>query len=72
MRTLHNKSKWTSKLTTMYKIYNIDYLSQIIPNTRGDDSVYRTRIHENYSWPKCRIELFMKYFVPGTRHKSTL
>lgn len=24
----------------MYKIYNIDYLSQIIPNTRGDDSVY--------------------------------
>lgn len=59
----------TSKLTTMYKIYNKcvpEYLSQIIPNTRSNDSAYRTRNIENYSLPRCRAELFKKSFVPDT------
>lgn len=43
--TLFDRKK-IYKLTTMYKIHNNcvqKYLSQIVPNTRGDDSTYRTR-----------------------------
>lgn len=57
----------------MYKIhdkYVPKYLSQIIPNTRGDESIYmyRTRNFENYSLPitKFRIEFYMKSFVRDT------
>lgn len=61
--------RMTSKLTTMYKIHNKcvpEYLSQIIPNTRSNDSAYRTRNIENYSLPRCRTELFKKSFIPDT------
>ena len=54
-----------NKLTTMHKIQD---LSEIIPNTRGNDSAYRTRNNENYTWPKCRLDAFKKYFVPDTIH----
>lgn len=62
-----------SKLLTMYKIhdkYLLKYLSQIIPNTRGDESIYMylTRNFENYSLPitKFRIEFYIKSFVRDT------
>ena len=60
-----------SKLTTMHKIHNScvpKYLSEIIPNTRGNDSAYRTRNNENYTLPKCRLDAFKKSFVPDTIH----
>lgn len=43
--TLFDRKK-IYKLTTLYKIHNNcvqKYLSQIVPNTRGDDSTYRTK-----------------------------
>ena len=51
---LSNRRK-LSKFTTMHKIHNScvpKYLSEIIPYTRGNDSVYRTRNNENYTLPK--------------------
>ena len=44
------------------------YLSKIIPNTRGNDSAYRTRNIENYTLPKCRLDAFKKSFVPSAIH----
>ena len=55
----------------MHKIHNScvpKYLSEIIPNTRGNDSAYRTRNSENYTLPKCRLDVFKKSFVPDTIH----
>ena len=60
-----------SKLTIMHKIHNScvpKYLSEIIPNTRGNDSAYRTRNSENYTLPKCRLYAFKKSFIPDTIH----
>ena len=60
-----------SKLIIMHKIHNScvpKYLSEIIPNTRGNDSAYRTRNSENYTLPKCRLDVFKKSFVPDTIH----
>ena len=55
----------------MHKIHNScvpKYLSEIIPNTRVNDSAYRTRNNENHTLPKCRLDAFKKSFVPDTIH----
>ena len=57
----------------MHKIHNScvpKYLSEIILNTRGNDSAsaYRTRNSENYTLPKCRLDAFKKSFITDTIH----
>lgn len=52
----------------MYKInHNLvpDYLTKIFPSTRSHDSIYTTRQQQNYSIPKCRLNI---YFVPTAIH----
>ena len=51
----------------MYKNHNNsvpDYLKQIFPSTRGSLSRYNTRNTSDFSIPKCRLQVFKKYFVP--------
>lgn len=61
-----------AKLSTMYKIHNNlapDYLKEIFPSIRTLESNYNTRNREDYTIPKCRLEIFKKSFVPDTINK---
>lgn len=61
-----------AKLSTMYEIHNNlvpDYLKNIFPSTRSLESNYKTRNREDYTIPKCRLEIFKKSFVPDTINK---
>lgn len=56
----------------MYKIHNNlvpDYLKEIFPSIRTLESNYNTRNREDYTIPKCRLEIFKKSFVPDTINK---
>lgn len=55
----------------MYKInHNLvpDYLTKIFPSTRSHDSTYTTRQSQNYSIPKCRLNIYKSSFVPTAIH----
>ena len=61
-----------AKLNTMYTVHNNlvpDYLKHIFPSTRRRESKYNTRNREDYTIPKCRLELYRKSFVPDTIKK---
>ena len=56
-----------SRLKTMYKIDRHllpDYISNIFPKKRTNISIYNTRNSENYSIPKCRLQLYKCSFIP--------
>ena len=58
-----------AKLNTMYKVHHNlvpDYLKSIFPATRRNESKYDTRNREDYTIPRCRLEIFKKSFVPDT------
>lgn len=66
--TLYSRRK-ISRLKTMYKIdRNIlpSYVNDIFPNKRATVSnyMYTTRNAQNYSIPKCRLDLYKSSFVP--------
>lgn len=78
--SLYLETGWTplserrklTKLSTMYKIHNNlvpDYLKEIFPSIRTLESNYNTRNREDYTIPKCRLEIFKKSFVPDTINK---
>lgn len=80
IESLYLETGWTplserrklAKLSTMYKIHNNlvpEYLKNIFPSTRSLESNYNTRNREDYTIPKCRLELFKKSFVPDTINK---
>ena len=51
----------------MYKIDRHllpDYISNIFPKKRTNISIYNTRNSENYSIPKCRLQLYKCSFIP--------
>ena len=51
----------------MYKIYHNmvpDYLQNILPSIRSQESNYATRQSQNYSIPKCRLNIYKSSFVP--------
>ena len=51
----------------MYKVdKNIipSYIRDIFPDKRGNASSYTTRNSQNYSLPKCRLQLYKTSFVP--------
>lgn len=53
--------------TTMYKInHNLvpEYLTKISPSTRSLDFTHTSRQSQNYSIPKCRINIYKSSFVP--------
>lgn len=53
--------------TTMYKInHNLvpEYLTKILPSTRSLDFTHTSRQSQNYSIPKCRINIYKSSFVP--------
>ena len=53
--------------TIMYKIYHNlvpDYLQNILPSIRSHESNYVTRQSQNYSIPKCRLNIYKSSFVP--------
>ena len=61
-----------AKLNTMYKVHiNLvpDYHKHSFPSTRRRESKYNTRNREDYTIPKCRLELYRKSFVPDTIKK---
>lgn len=77
--SLYQETGWESLLdrrkeklkTTMYKInHNLvpDYLTKIFPSTRSQDSSYTTRQSQNYSIPKCRLNIYKSSFVPTAIH----
>ena len=56
----------------MYKVHNNlvpDYLKHIFSSTRSRESKYNTRNRNDYTIPKCRLELYRKSFVPDTINK---
>lgn len=64
--TLDSRRKM-SRLKTMYKIdRNLlpNYVMDIFPNKRVNASNYFTRNAQNYSIPKCRLQLYKSSFVP--------
>ena len=51
----------------MYKIdrnFLPDYITNIFPKKRTNTSIYNTRNSENYSIPKCRLQLYNCSFIP--------
>ena len=51
----------------MYKIDRIflpDYIKIIYPKKRTNASIYNTRNSEDYSIPKCRLQLYKCSFIP--------
>ena len=57
----------TKLKTIMYKIYHNmvpDYLQNILPSIRSQESNYATRQSQNYSIPKCRLNIYKSSFVP--------
>lgn len=55
----------------MYKINNNlvpDYVTKIFPRTRSHYSTYTTRQSQNYSIPKCRLNIYKSSFVPTAIH----
>lgn len=53
--------------TTMSKInHNLvpEYLTKMFPSIRSLDSTYTTRQSQNYSIPKCRVNIYKSSFVP--------
>jgi len=66
--TLKMRRKY-QKLVLMYKIHNglvPNYLSNMIPSSRGQGSNYILRNTNNYSLPFCRTERYKQSFVPST------
>ena len=60
------------KLTNMFKIHNNlvpQYLKEVCPDTRGNTSSYHTRNSNDYTLPRCRLEVFKKSFIPDTVKK---
>ena len=56
-----------ARLKTMYKVdKNIipSYIRDIFPDKRGKASSYTTKNSQNYSLPKCRLQLYKTSFVP--------
>ena len=56
-----------SRLKTMYNIDRnllTDNITNIFPKKRTNTSIYNTRNSENYSFPKCRLQLFKCSFIP--------
>ena len=56
-----------ARLKTMYKVdKNIipSYIRDIFPDKRGKASSYTTRNSQNYSLPKCRLQLYKTSLVP--------
>ena len=72
--SLSQKGEEVAKLNTMYKVHNNlvpDYLKHIFPSTRSKESKYNTRNREDYTIPKCRLELYRKSFVPTQLRNGT-
>ena len=56
-----------ARLKTLYKVYkNIipSYIRDISPDKRCNASSYTTRNSQNYSLPKCRLQLYKTSLVP--------
>lgn len=56
----------------MYKIYHNmvpEYLKEILPNIRSNESNYVTRYSHNYCISKCRLNIYKSYFVTREIHE---
>ena len=63
---LHIRRK-TARLKTLCKVNRSlapDYLSDIFPSIRSHSSNYVTRNFQDYSTPKCRLQIYKNSFVP--------